>query len=102
VTCAESIVYRFITPQKTRQPAVLLNRVKLVAPTRKYLMSVGLMADVPNKAIIRGVENVMHCHRKFNGTKASSCVAADPGTSFQNELPYFIRDLLQILEAKLS
>jgi len=98
----ERVVLRFIASKKSRQTARLFDRVKLIASSGKDLVRVRLVPDVPDKPIIRRIEDVVHRHSEFDGTERCARVPADAGASVDNELPYFVGDFLQILDAELS
>jgi len=98
VARAEGVVFGFIPAEKSGQAVHLLYRVELVAPSGQDLMSVSLMADVPNKAVARGVKDVMHRNRELNGTQAGTCMAADTRTGVDNELADLVGDLLQVFD----
>ncbi len=99
VTRTKGIVFRLISPQKPREAAVLLDRVKLVTTTRQDLVSIGLMSNVPDQSIIRRIENVMHRHSQFDRTEARPGVPADLRTSIYDKLPDLISNFLQVLYA---
>lgn len=99
---AERVVLGFFSAKKSRESAVLLYCMELVAAASKDLVRVSLVADVPNQTVARSVENVMHRHRELYRTQAGAGMAADAGTSLKNELPYLIGYLLKVFDAELS
>ncbi len=44
---------------KRREAAVLLDGVQLLAPPGQHLVRIGLVADVPDDAVVRRVEDVV-------------------------------------------
>jgi hypothetical protein len=56
---AESVVLRLVAAQEARDASVLLDRRQKLAPPRKDLMRVSLMADVPDESVARRVEGVV-------------------------------------------
>jgi hypothetical protein len=102
VAGAECIVFRFIPAEKARQSTILFYCVKLIASAGQDLMCVCLVPDIPNQAIVRGIENVMHRDRQFDGTKTCSGMPAYARTGFKDKLANFVGDLLQVFEAKPS
>src|SRR3989338_6169400 len=59
MTYAKSIVFAFRAFRKTGDPTFQTVGMKNIAATGKYFVSVCLMANIPNKLIIRGIENIM-------------------------------------------
>ena len=90
---AKRVVFRFITPQKTTNAAVLFDRRQQIATSRENLMRVGLMAYVPNQAVVRRIERVMKRDCQFNGAERSSRMPTHTGHRFQNILPDLVGDL---------
>lgn len=54
-----------------------------LAPTGQYLVSVGLMADVPHDTVFRGVEHIVKCYCEFHYAKTAGKVTWIPA-----EFPY--------------
>ena len=59
---AEGVVLALGALGESGEPAALPQRPDAVTPTRQDLMRIGLVADVPYDAIIRGVEEVVQRH----------------------------------------
>ena len=91
---AKGVVFRFVTPQKTAQSARLFDCVQFVSPAGQYLVRIGLMPDIPDKPVVRRIENVMHRHGKFDGAKARAGVPAHTRTRFDDKGAQFIGDFL--------
>ena len=64
----EIIVFTFRSLREPAQAAELAQRTHAIAAAGQNLVRVGLMTDVPNHTIIRGIENVVQRHGKLNGT----------------------------------
>src|SRR5688572_1741907 len=60
VTRTERVVRGFLATQEAAQSARLLDGVKLVTPSGQDLVRVRLMTHVPDKPVIRRIENIMH------------------------------------------
>ena len=90
---AKRVIFRFIAPQKTTNAAVLFDRRQQIATSRENLMRVGLMAYVPNQAVVRRIERVMKRDCQFNGAERSSRMPTHTGHRFQNILPDLVGDL---------
>ena len=73
---AERVVLAFGAAGERSEPAALLDRVQPVAPTCQHLVGIGLMADVPDDAIVRGVEDIMQGDRQLDRAKAGGEMAA--------------------------
>ena len=97
----ERVVLRFIASKKSRQTARLFDRVKLIASSGKDLVRVRLMPDVPDEAIIRRIEDVVHRHRELDRPERGARVPADARASIDNELPDLVRDFLEVLDPQL-
>src|SRR5438445_5108283 len=98
----ECVILRFVTTKKSRQSAVFLDRMKLIASSGQYLVRVSLMADVPDELVARRIKNVVHRHRELDRSETCSCVASDPRAGVDNELANLVGNFLQILDTKLT
>jgi len=63
---AEGVVFAFGALGEARQPAAATKRADTVAPAGQDLVRIGLMADIPDQAIFRGIENVMQRDRELD------------------------------------
>ncbi len=59
-------------------------------------MDVGLVADVKNKLVCWGVEDVMHCQRQFNHAKIRPKMPARLRQDQDHPLPNLLRQRLQL------
>ena len=59
VARAKGVVFRFVTLEKTAQTAVLLHGVEAVTASGQNLVGVGLVAHVPDQAVLRRLESVV-------------------------------------------
>ena len=71
--------------------------MKPVSTSRQNLVAVGLVADVPNDLVFRGVEDVMQRHSQLDHAQAGAKVPTFLGHHVDDELAQFVRDLLQFL-----
>ena len=55
----EAVVFAFRRIGESTETVQFADGVENVASSREYLMSVGLMSDVPDDAVIGGVKNVV-------------------------------------------
>ena len=64
---------------ETRQAAALTQGTDAVAPTGEDLVWIGLVADVPDQPIARGVENPMQGHGQLDDAEAGAEMAPGHG-----------------------
>ncbi len=70
MTRAKSIVFTFTHARKSADSFVFSVGMKNLSTAGKYLMSIGLVTNIPDQGIVRGVVYIMKGNRKFNDTKA--------------------------------
>ena len=99
---AERVVLGFVAAQKTGKPAVLLDRMKLVAAAGKYLMRIGLVADVPDKPVGGRVENIMHRHRQLHRAETRPGMPADARARLDNKAADLVGHFLQVFDPQLA
>jgi hypothetical protein len=80
-----------------RQPAVLADRVQLVAAAREDLVRVRLVADVPQHLVARGVEQGVDGDRDLAGAQVGAEVPADLAHGVDQQLAHLLGDLLQLV-----
>ena len=83
---AEGVVFALGAQREGRQAAVLLDGVQLFAPAREYLVRVGLVADIPDQAVVRGVVDVVQRNGQFDRAEAGGEVAAAGADGLDQEL----------------
>ena len=69
---AETVVLTLGTFGETRKTATLPQGANAVAPPGEDLVRIGLMSDVPDQPVLRGVENGMERHRQFDHAEAGA------------------------------
>jgi hypothetical protein len=79
------------------EPAVLADRPQLVAPPGQDLVRIGLVADIPQDPVARGVEQRMQRHRDLAGAEVRPEVAAYLPHRVDQQLAHLLRDLLQLV-----
>ncbi len=77
VSGAHDVVRRLGDRAERGEAAVLADRVQLVAAAGQHLVRVGLVADVPEDLVARGVEQRVQCDRELAGAEVGAEVAAD-------------------------
>jgi hypothetical protein len=55
---------------------MLLDGTQQIAAPREHLVRIGLMADIPDQAIVRGIENVVRLTVTMRYLRSSSATAA--------------------------
>src|ERR1051326_257245 len=100
MTRAKGVVLRFVASQKSTNAAVLFDGWQQITPARKNFMRVGLMADVPNQAIVRRIKRIMKRDRQFDCAERSARMAAHPGHGFKNKGTNFVGYLGQLIETQ--
>ena len=73
---SERVVFAFRALGETAQASALPQGSDPVAPTGQDLVRVGLMADVPDDAVGRRIENVVQRDRQFDHAETSAEMAA--------------------------
>src|SRR6185312_4175625 len=95
---AERIVIALAAFGETRKPAAGAQRADAVAAPGQDLVRIGLMADVPDQAIARGVEDVMDGGGEFHDAQASAEMAAGDGDSVDGLLAKLIGNLPDLID----
>ena len=93
MTGPERVVLAFAALGKARQSAALPERQHLVAPSGENFMGITLVTDVPNQAVIRGIENMMQGDRKLDNAQRSAKVPARDGDHAHGLAAHFIGQL---------
>jgi hypothetical protein len=63
---AERVELAFDAPREARQAAALAQRADPVAPAGQDLVRIGLMPDVPDQPVARGLEDMVQRHGEFD------------------------------------
>ena len=69
---AKGVKFRFAAFGKARQTAFLPQAAHAFTPAGQNLMRIGLMPDIPNQLIFRGVKHIMQGHSQLNHTKTGA------------------------------
>ena len=83
---AKGVVGRLGAPREARDAALLAQRAHCLAPPGQDLVRIGLVAHVPDDAVLRRVEHVMQRHRQLDRAQVGRQVAAGAGHRIQQEL----------------
>ncbi len=95
--CAHDVVLGLEDRAERREALVLADRVEPVAPAREHLVGVGLVTDVPEDLVPRGVEQAVEGDRELTGAEVGAEVAADLADRVDDQLACLLRDLLELL-----
>jgi hypothetical protein len=87
---AEGVVFAFVALREARQAEVLAQRGHALATAGQDLVRIGLVPDIPDDAVARGVEHVVQGDRQLDGAEVGRQVAAGPGHRVEQELAQFV------------
>jgi hypothetical protein len=97
MTGAERVVFAFGATGKAGKAILLTQRADAVAAAGENLVRVGLMADVPDDAIMRGIENRVQSHGQFDYAEAGAQMPAGDGNRIDDFGAQFVGKLAQLL-----
>ncbi len=84
-----------------REAAVLADRAELIAPAGEDLVRVGLVADVPEDLVARGVEQRVQRDRQLARAEVGAEVPADLADRVDDVLAHLLRELRELLLGEL-
>ena len=96
---AEGVVGALGALGKARQALELAQRRHRLAPAGEDLVTVCLVADVPDDAVIRGVEGVVQRNRQLDRAEVRRQVATGPGDGFDEEGAQLVGEPVQVLRS---
>ena len=73
---AERVVLAFAALGETGQPTFLAQRADAIAPAGQYLVRIGLVADIPDQAVVGRVEDVVQRDGQLDDAEAGAEMAA--------------------------
>ena len=94
---AERIVFALAALGETGEPAALAKRADAVAAAGEDLVRVGLVADVPDQDVARGVEHVMQRRGQFDDAEAGAEMAAGYRDGVDRFLTQLVGDLADLV-----
>ena len=100
VACAVAVVLAFGAQSKAVQAARLAHGVETAAASGEQFVNVRLVADVKDKAVSRGVEDVVHGQGELDDAQVRPQVAARLGQHTDQLLAYFLSQCLQLRHGK--
>ncbi len=97
VTGAHDVVGRLGDRAEGREATVLADRREAVAAAGEDLVRVGLVADVPEDLVARGIEQRVQGDGELAGAEVGAEVAADLADGVDDVLPDLLSELLELL-----
>ena len=97
MTDAEGVVAAFLATRKGRQAVLLADARHAFAAAGKYLVRVGLMADIPHQLVLRCVEDVMQCDGQLHRAQTRGQVSAGLADAVQQVIAQFLRQPRQLV-----
>ena len=97
---AEGVVLALAAAREAGNAVVLAQRVHALAPPGEDLVRVGLVANIPDDAVVRGVEHIVQRDGQFYRTQVGRQMAAGARHRFDQEGAQFIAQLRQLLAVK--
>src|SRR5688572_25788277 len=98
---SEGIVLALIPAQEARHAALLAEGWEAVLAAGEHLVRIGLMPDVPDNLVLRGVEDVVQRDRELDGAQAGTEVSTGPGDRVDQRGPDLHRQLLKLTVREL-
>ena len=92
---AERVVFALGALGEAGQAAALAQRADAVAPAGEDLVRIGLVADVPDQAVVGRIEDIMQCHRQFDDAQSGTEMSARNRDRIDRFLAQFIGHLPQ-------
>ncbi len=86
VSDAKGVVLAFRATGKRRQTAWLLDGGQALAPAGQHLVRIRLMSDVPDQAVLRGLENIMQGNRELDCSETGGEMSAARADAVDQEL----------------
>ena len=98
---AERVVFAFGALGEAGQPAALADGADAVAAAGEDLVRIGLVADVPDQLVARGVEDVVQRDGQLDHAEAGAEMAAGLGDRVDGLMAQFVGQLLELLGRKV-
>ncbi len=94
---AERVVFALGALGEAGEPSAHAQRADAVAPAGEDLVRIGLVADVPDQAVVGRVEHVMERDGELDHAEPGAEMAAGDRDRVDGLLPQFVRQLPQLL-----
>ena len=99
---AEAVIFALGALGETGKAAALPQGADAVAPAGEDLVRIGLMPDVPDQPVRRGVEHGMQRHRQFDDAEAGTEMTAGHRDRTDGLGAQFVRHLAELMVLQLS
>ena len=99
---AERVVLALGALGESGKTATGTQRADAITAPGEDLVRIGLMADVPDDSVIRGVEYIMKCGGQFDHAKTSAEMAAGYRHRVDGFKPQLVGELAQLLGLQLA
>ena len=99
---AERIVIALGTLGEAGKATGGAQRADAVAPAGQDLVRIGLMADIPDQPVLRGIEDIVDRGGQLDDAETRAEVAAGHRHGVDGLLPQFIGDLPDLLDLQLA
>ncbi len=95
---AERVVFALGALGEAGEPAAHAQRADAVAPAGQDLVRIGLVADVPDQAVVRRVEHVVQRNRQLDHAEAGAEMAAGDRDRVDGLLAQLVGELAELLD----
>ena len=86
VAGAESVIWRLDAAGEPGEAILEAQAAHHLAPASENLVRIGLVADVPDDAVFRGIEHLVQGDREFDHAEAGGEMAAGTGDALHQEV----------------
>src|SRR5262249_59601354 len=93
---AERVIFAFDPPGESRKPARLAQSADAISALGQNLMRIGLMADIPNEAVARRVEQIVERDRQLDNAETRAKVASGHRYGVDGFLPELRSELNEV------
>ena len=97
---AERVVFALGALGEAGEPAAHAQRADAVAPAGQDLVRIGLVADVPDQAVVRRVEHIVQRDRQLDHAEPGAEMAAGDRDRVDGLLAQLVGDLPQLIRLK--
>ena len=95
MTRAEGVVHGFVALQKSGKAVFLAQGIHALAPAGQNLVRVGLVADIPDQSILRGVEHIVQGDCQFDHAQPGGQMPAGLRNGVHQTVPQLGRQCRQ-------
>ena len=102
MACAEGVVGAFVHTREAADAAVGADGRELLSASGENLVSVGLMADIPDHFVVGGGEDVMQCYCQLDGAERRREMAGVSGQRVHNVVPQLASQFRKVGNGQLA